>query len=726
MHGHVHGPLHKVEKWNDSFFEPTTLKQCGLRINLAHEGSPCPHTSSATEVTVIHWNGVQVVELAFCHCPNRSTSLEQLLLAGFWPATLKKIRTLFTIELLEDFHHHALASRKSALDYWSVVCRKSDAFFPERIPSYLSQLSTATQFYRYVTALIHSGQAFGVDAYLQTGRRPGLVAMPCVACPEPGFNMPENWQNTPAHRAFVHRLFLHQDANFRNQLKSKIKRDREDVSLFEGRGFYPCAEDFKKYLESVTNSDEKSECSNLKAVSLQNMVKFKHMEVTGVMAVVCRHDCFRPGGQNDLQKGERYANADYALAGALSWAPVPNQVAHTYDIVCQYSKKLGERFRNHFPALLPIVQNLHHAIPKKHIVGHLEECQIRWSCNHLPGFGRVYGEGIEAIWAEDNQQSSSLREMNAGHRHEVIEDNHMDWNIRKNQRMVKSTHAHYIEAVDEFTTALLAYEAASDGLSPEVISELRAKELTPYRNSNGEWESVYKSQRSKYPSQAQIARNLLNEELQINLQLNSKLSHLGSGSLVTLLQTGIQLQTSQYDLRVKTNLVPDNPDSREHQALETQRLKLRQSLKRWVKELSIRFPSLGEATEFEALSYDEPENATVGLPSDFSFKQRQQLGLTDAGAIEIKLRCGQANDALDSLRDDIRTEVTARSGKKKHAFGTVSTTRASTLLQRIQRKKIRSADLYIMARQALINLNAYEDDPELSKVYYSIRVPISG
>lgn len=123
------------------------------------------------------------------------------------------------------------------------------------------------------------------------------------------------------------------------------------------------------------------------------------------------------------------------MARALSWVPIPNEVAHTYDIACQYSKKITVRFRQHFPALVPVVEHLMHAIPKKHIVGHNRECQIRWSCNYLDGFGRVYGEGIEAVWAEDNQQSSSLREMNAGHRHDVTEANHMDWNIRKNQRM---------------------------------------------------------------------------------------------------------------------------------------------------------------------------------------------------------------------------------------------------------------------------------------------------
>lgn len=116
---------------------------------------------------------------------------------------------------------------------------------------------------------------------------------------------------------------------------------------------------------------------------------------------------------------------------------MPDEITHTYDVVCQYIKKIHDRWKNHFPELEPILPQLIHGIPKKHIVGHIDECQKRFSCNFLEGFGRVYGEGIEAIWAEDNQQRGSLREMNAGHRHDVTDDNHLDWNLRKNQKICK-------------------------------------------------------------------------------------------------------------------------------------------------------------------------------------------------------------------------------------------------------------------------------------------------
>ncbi|KIJ24011.1 hypothetical protein M422DRAFT_195238 [Sphaerobolus stellatus SS14] len=277
-----------------------------------------------------------------------------------------------------------------------------------------------------------------MDTHLATGHRAGLIAMPCLACPEPGFNLDPNWKKiTPKELSYINRLHISQDANFRNQLRKKTKHNPEDFSLFDGRAYYPPERQFQDYLTTVVDSEQVCRFDT-------EYPQVQAHTVSGIMAAVCRHDCFRPGGQNDLQRGEKSANADYALHGALTWVPIPDEVTHTYDIVCQYSKKIHQRWSKHFPQDVSLLDHLIHAIPKKHIVGHIEGCQIRYSCNHLEGFGHVYGEGIEAIWSEDNQQSSSLREMNAGCRHEVTDDNHLDWNARKIQRLCMSISLYFL------------------------------------------------------------------------------------------------------------------------------------------------------------------------------------------------------------------------------------------------------------------------------------------
>ncbi|KIJ32917.1 hypothetical protein M422DRAFT_265257 [Sphaerobolus stellatus SS14] len=106
-----------------------------------------------------------------------------------------------------------------------------------------------------------------MDVHLHTSRRPGLMAMPSFACPEPDFNMDPEWRtNTPKELSYVNQLHLSQDANFRNQLRQKKKHDPEDVSLFDGRAYYRPEQEFQAYLAATVDSDQKSECSNHKAV----------------------------------------------------------------------------------------------------------------------------------------------------------------------------------------------------------------------------------------------------------------------------------------------------------------------------------------------------------------------------------------------------------------------------------------------------------------------------
>jgi len=51
---------------------------------------------------------------------------------------------------------------------------------------------------------------------------------------------------------------------------------------------------------------QKSTCNCLMAAIMQNVIKFKNNDVSGVFAVECaRHVLFEPSGMVDLQKGER-------------------------------------------------------------------------------------------------------------------------------------------------------------------------------------------------------------------------------------------------------------------------------------------------------------------------------------------------------------------------------------------------------------------------------------
>lgn len=110
-----------------------------------------------------------------------------------------------------------------------------------------------------------------------------------------------------------------------------------------------------------------------------------------------------------------------------------------------------------------------------------------------------------------------------------------------------------------------------------------------------------------------------------------------------------------------------------------------------------------------------PETHLLGLPSDFPQSEHIRLGLESLVSIEIQLREGQANDALQALREDLRFEYSLRKQKQTHARGAGSNTRASTMLRNAGQKKMRSAQRYLTARNAMISLGCLEADSSFTE-----------
>jgi hypothetical protein len=77
------------------------------------------------------------------------------------------------------------------------------------------------------------------------------------------------------------------------------------------RSTLPASDPIVMYVPSLRSSYifsslvQKSTCSHLRAVRLQNLIKFKNADISGVVAVQCaRHGFYMPQGLVDLMKGE--------------------------------------------------------------------------------------------------------------------------------------------------------------------------------------------------------------------------------------------------------------------------------------------------------------------------------------------------------------------------------------------------------------------------------------
>jgi len=244
------------------------------------------------------------------------------------------------------------------------------------------------------------------------------------------------------------------------------------VEINNGHAYFVPTEPYNAYVKKVPVEDDvrwplhlegntlidhvqKSTCAHLKAVRMQNLSKFKNTSVSGVVAVQCsRHMFYQPAGTVDLEKGEayvlptspslsiscfcRYARSDYAAFHALRELILLRWIMISYDIWCQYSKKMHARITKWLPHLAGVLSKIRGAIPSMHVKNHKDLCQKFYSFGYLRYSGCTHGEGIEGGWAENNLSAGTTKQQNAGHRHDTLDDFFGYWNWNKLQNLRKS------------------------------------------------------------------------------------------------------------------------------------------------------------------------------------------------------------------------------------------------------------------------------------------------
>jgi hypothetical protein len=128
-------------------------------------------------------------------------------------------------------------------------------------------------------------------------------------------------------------------------------------------------------------------------------------------------------------------NMDWSLSEALATTAVGaiREVLHIYDINCQYSVHLLERFERNDKLYMPEHIQLLYAIGLFHVHGHKHECLYRWATNYVPGAGVIDGEVLETLWAVLNTVSRATRTASLAHRAEIMDDHMNDSNWKKLQ-----------------------------------------------------------------------------------------------------------------------------------------------------------------------------------------------------------------------------------------------------------------------------------------------------
>lgn len=98
-------------------------------------------------LVLIHRNGVHRLPIRWCRCPGHPTYDLQALDLGLFPASFKKIRTLFTFEVLDDFLAENQECKSSAWHYFQKLRRFSCSSFPHTVP---------VTFYNELLTILHT------------------------------------------------------------------------------------------------------------------------------------------------------------------------------------------------------------------------------------------------------------------------------------------------------------------------------------------------------------------------------------------------------------------------------------------------------------------------------------------------------------------------------------------------------------------------------------------
>lgn len=194
---HKHSWFHYIEAWNGRYFERYDLISARFIIYLGHYGEPCPHLSDHTEpsnLAIVHSNGVHHCRLQYCHCPRALDRISQLVRARLWPSTLDTPRSAFTVGLLQTWHQLWLNAKISRLHFMRALARYTNNAFPADVEDFSSQFSIVARVFAHLTMVKRSGNNLGI---IVPGRLPDDILTPCVQCPKPGFNLPDDWKDTP-------------------------------------------------------------------------------------------------------------------------------------------------------------------------------------------------------------------------------------------------------------------------------------------------------------------------------------------------------------------------------------------------------------------------------------------------------------------------------------------------------------------------------------------------
>ncbi|KAK1221214.1 hypothetical protein PQX77_015973 [Marasmius sp. AFHP31] len=685
---HQGNPFHWVHQWQpDGFYrrlDMACLREGTHALQLGHSGGICPSPDGPQTVTIVHTNGIHGTRLQICFCNGHPDPVAQSMNARLFPGTLQAPRTFFTFQVLDEYLNHHLASEKSTYAYLGGLRQLTDGAFTSAVQDLYKQFRQATLIWRRLY----------------------------------GINTEDGWERTPKDlRHLVQRQFT-ADGNFHlNRYKKSTKDEKgDDISLLSDcvTGFFPSKESMQKHLAvAPPKNTEKSTCNYLKVVNNQDKKKFKNMAVTGIVGVQCSHVFMLSAV--DLTAGEGFTYTNKAFAHAISHTHHDRDDSHfgscddclAYDCNCQYCVNMWSHFEKTCPEILHIARRLCFTIGPMHLPDHKDECMFLFSAAYMICMGEFNGDSGEQVWAMSNRLGPFTRQMNEGHRHNIISAWFLYWNWLKVTGIAQRLSIDIVDARENLKVCRVTFVSLSVQYSADIMGwKAMEEEYEKGKDNSGQQPSLslYRHNVASIPSRTAIYRRIIAKEDKTASKPTSR------WTMATFLLEALHIQHAQQRILGKLTLNKTETVKRD---IEERQECLKARVKIWRKLQSELMPKVeGDVLKQGACDI---EKEVLFLPSDYDEVQRKEKELDSLAELEKTLREGELYDAIEEVCQSSKNQSIVRDQKDKNDRGTRANTRSLLQLKTIYVELLCCIDDYNHARRSLHALGSGLDLPEMKE-----------
>ncbi|KAJ7919816.1 hypothetical protein B0H13DRAFT_2320104 [Mycena leptocephala] len=687
---HRDKPLHLLEEWEDDYFQARSLRDLGLQYqDIGHRpGERCPFVHLSPQVkgfVVLHDNGIHTLDVDFCSCPGAPKEVQQLLSVGWYPATQEEPVTATSLSLLHRFHLLNLQAKVAAYDFYNILALLRNGSGLHKPPNRLPQFMHMVHESHHLQMCKCAGR--GHHALGIAGTKTGDLAIPCCACPQPGINLPEGWEDALPEMDLS--LMLSKDANFK--LKGRDRSSREkDPTLGPGWAYMVANDDYLRHLSKSVAKDEISQCVSFAAL-WSRTTNGQRVEGDGLGSVSCSHyEMFRPVGTGDLQAGERYGNMDYLFFSSVMGFMLLAIIA-SYDMHASGVAISGFGEENPVHMQLPDWVQIQFKVPKFHLPPHVKKCHGPYSFNYTKGVAGQTGKGWSVL-ATTHSTTSAAGEI--GERRWI-------WETRCSQ------------AGSRIPNALIhsrAFAAFTEGLR-----EGHEEELLEWEQTVRAWEADNeKPNPYEYPEVE--AETMADVMLRIPEEEHARVEQNRVAALLVkpaaFLMAGIAIEEEQAAVALEAKR--KTRTTIQATALQRQRTILlgKVSALRDVQETympGLRQWAGQQNPPLPATDNSKPETINIYLPSALPIAAPVSVCVPGLAKHEDDLQSAQAVEALRELWSGLQTRTFAHQFKRKLTASQGVYTKSRTLMDGIKDRIRTATACYRAARAALMGLRGPGD-----------------